>query len=137
MGFDFTPRNKTAGDFFISAYVWPYMLDAGLGLVLGCGEGFEPGHFIYIVRPDDRCIRHNDGARVTARECKDLAKVARWIAAVQEARIKQWEEVPAEEQQRMRKDKFGIYKLPWHPGMVQQFRNFADWCEKAGGFRIT
>ena len=29
-----------------------------------------------------------------------------------------------------------IYKLPWHPDVVQRFRDFADWAEKSGGFRI-
>jgi hypothetical protein len=137
MGYDFEPRNKKAGDYHIGAFSWPQMLDAGLGLVLGTGQGFKPGEFIYISRPDKLCVQYNDGARVTASECKDLAKVARWIAAVQDARIKQWATVPADEQQRMRDDKYGTYKLPWHPDVVQKFRAFADWCEKSGGFKIN
>lgn len=137
MGYDFTPKNKKAGDYHIGAFSWPQMLDAGLGLVLGTGQGFKPAEFIYITRPDKLCVQYNDGARVTASECKDLAKVARWIAAVQDARIKQWATVPADEQRRMSDDKNGIYKLPWHPDTVQKFRNFADWCEKSGGFKIN
>lgn len=136
MGYDFTPKNKKAGDYHIGAFSWPVMLDAGLGLVLGTGPGFKPAEFIYIKRPDGLCVQYNDGARVTAQECKDLARVARWIAAIQNARIKQWDTVAPEEQQRMRDDKSGIYKLPWHPDAVERFTDFADWCEKSGGFRI-
>src|ERR1039457_2246220 len=97
MGYDFTPRNKKAGCYHIGAFSWPNMLDAGLGLVLGTGQGFAPAEFIYITRPDGLCVQYNDGSRVTAKECKELAKVARWIAAVQEARIKQWATIPAED----------------------------------------
>lgn len=136
MGFDLTPRKKEAGDYTIGAFSWPQMLDAGLGLVLGTGAGFKPAEFIYLSRPDDKCVQYNDGAYVTAAECKDLAKVGRWIADIQDARIRQWAKVSPEEQQRMSADKSGIYKLPWHPDVVQKFRNFADWCEKAGGFWI-
>lgn len=136
MGFDFTPRNKKAGNYSIGAFSWPLMLDEGLGLVLGTGKGFKPAEFIYIKRPDGLCVQYNDGARVSARECKDLAKVARWIAAIQGARIKQWATVPPEEQQRMRDDTSRIYRLPWNPDAVKKFRDFADWCDKAGGFRI-
>ena len=112
------------------------MLDAGLGLVLGTGAGFRPAQFIYISRPDNKCVQYNDGAHVTAKECKDLAKVSRWIADIQDARIKQWAEVAPDEQHRMSADKSGLYKLPWHPDVVKRFRDFADWVEKSGGFRI-
>lgn len=113
------------------------MLDAGLGLVLGTGQGFRPGEFVYLTRPDGRCVQYNDGARVTAAECKELAKVARWIAEIQNGRIKQWEKVPAADQERMRNEKTGLYKLPWHPDVVKKFVDFADWCEKSGGFKIN
>lgn len=120
------------------------MLDAGLGLVLGTGEGFAPGEFIYIKRPDNKCVQYNDGAKVTAKEAKELAKVARWIARIQEARIKQWEHVPIESRKQMEdsnklsESKFAnlIYKLPWHPDVVKKFTDFADWAEKSGGFKI-
>lgn len=144
MGYDFTPLNKAAGDYHLGAFSWPFMLNAGLGLVLGTGEGFKPAEFIYITRPDKKCVQYNDGARVSAKEAKELAKVARWIARVQEARIKQWETIPAEERTRMEQDNklfeskcmSKTYKLPWHPDVVQRFIKFADWAEKSGGFRI-
>lgn len=144
MGYDLTPRNKKAGDYHIGAFSWPMMLDAGLGLVLGTAPGFKPAEFIYLSRPDNLCVQYNDGARVTAAECKDLAKVARWIAAVQEGRIRQWEKVPDEEKDRMKaankrlesEGRSALYKLPWHPDVVKSFRDFADWCEKSRGFKI-
>ena len=112
------------------------MLDAGLGLVLGTGDGFKPAQFIYLSRPDGKCVNYNDGAYVTVAECRDLAKVARWIADIQDGRIRQWEQVPSEGRERMAANTSGIYKLPWHPDVVKKFRDFADWCEKSGGFWI-
>jgi hypothetical protein len=144
MPFDFTPKNKASGEYSVGCFSWSFMLDAGLGLVLGTGEGFRPGQFVYITRPDGLCVHYNDGARVSAREAQELAKVARWIARVQEARIEQWKTIPAEEQKRMEADSktrldhglSRVYKLPWAPETVQQFRAFADWAEKSGGFKI-
>jgi hypothetical protein len=144
MGYDFKPRNKSAGDYQLGAFSWPFMLEAGLGLVLGIGEGFRPGEFIYLRRPDDLCVEYNYGARVTALECRELARVARWIAAVQEARLKQWATVSKEEQDRMRSEadrrlnsgESKLYKLPWHPDVIKRFRDFADWAERSGGFKI-
>ncbi len=144
MGYDFVPKNKAAGDYHIGAFSWPFMLEAGLGLVFGSGEGFKPGEFIYITRADGKCVNYNDGARVSREEAKELAKVARWIARIQEARIKQWAKVPSEERARMEQDNklreskcmSNIYKLPWHPNAVQRFVQFAEWAEKSGGFTI-
>ena len=140
MGYDFKPKNKSAGWYQLGAFSWPFMLKAGLGLVLGTGEGFKPAEFIYITRPDKKCVQYNDGAKVTATEAKELARVARWIARIQEARIKQWEKVPADERTRMENDNKlmtpRIYKLPWHPEAVARFTKFADWAERSGGFSI-
>ena len=83
MSYDLTPRNKKAGDYRIGAFTWPQMLKEGLGLVLGTGDGFRPAEFIYLERPDGLCVHYNDGAHVTAKECKDLVKVSRWIADIQ------------------------------------------------------
>lgn len=141
MGYDFKPVNKAAGDYHLGAFSWPMMLDSGLGLVLGTGPGFSPGQFIYIKRPDGLCVQYNDGAKVSAKESKELAKVARWIARFENARIMQWQTVPIEERNRMeaRNKTEGIthiYKLPWSPDCVQKFLDFAEWSEKSGGFKI-
>ncbi len=136
MGFDFKPRKKEAGWYRIGAFSWSLMLERGLGLVLGVGKGFKPGEFIYITRPDKLCVEYNDGARVSAAESKELAKVARWIAAIENARINQWGKVPTDDQIRMKADTHYTYDLPWHPDRVEDFMKFADWCEKSGGFTI-
>lgn len=136
MGFDFVPKKKEAGPYHIGAFSWPIMLEKGLGLVLGVGKGFRPGEFIYITRPDKLCVEYNDGARVSAKESKELAKVARWIARVEQARINQWKTVPEKEQETMKADTMHIYDLPWAQERVEDFKKFADWCEKSGGFRI-
>ena len=136
MGFDFKPRNKDAGDYHLGEFSWPSMLDAGLGLVLGTGPGFRPSEFVHVSRPDGLCVQYNDGAAVTAEECKDLAKWARWIARVQEARINAFDKLTDVEKNQIRADESGVYKQPWSRVRVEQFRDFADWCERSGGFEI-
>jgi hypothetical protein len=141
MGYDFKPKKKGVAWYQIGAFSWPMMLDAGLGLVLGTGKGFRAAEFIYIKRPDGLCVQYNDGASVSVRESKELAKVARWIAAVQTARLNQWETLPEAERQRMEADnEMSIYPkpydLPWHKDAIKRFTDFADWAEKSGGFRI-
>lgn len=142
MGYDFTPKNKKAGDYHLGAFSWLFMIEQGLGLVLGVGKGFCPGQFIWINRPDKRCVMYNDGAKVTAKEAKELAKVARHIARVETARLAEWEKVDKEEKARMEeanKMMVGnklLYTLPWSQEAIDRFTKFANWADKSGGFRI-
>lgn len=136
MAYDFFPKNPNAEPYSLGAFSWPIMLEAGLGLVLGTGKGFRPGEFVYLSRPDGRCVQYNDGATVTPEECAELAKVCRWIVAIQEARIREWEKLEEPTRRMMKADKAGTYTLPWHPGYIQKFRDFATWCDQAQGFEI-
>lgn len=136
MGMDLYARNKAAGDFHWGAFGWSWMLAEGVGLPVGHFPGLAPGEFIYNDRPDGKSLGYNDGARVSAKEAKDMAKMARWIAAKQRAMTQSFESRSAEEQAAMREDRFKIYTLPVRQDWVEQLDKFADWAEKSGGFRV-
>lgn len=136
MGYDLRPRNKAAGDFQMGAFSWCWMLDNGVGLPVGYGPGFAPGQFIYRTRPDGKCIGHNDGARITAAEAKEMAKVARWLADYQDDLYAQWMKEPEENRQRMQDNTNRLYKCPVRRDFVEKVRAFAEWAEHSGGFRV-
>jgi hypothetical protein len=136
MGYDLRPRNKSAGSFHMGAFSWGWMLENGVGLPVGYGPGFAPAQFIYRTRPDGKCIGYNDGARVTAAEAKEMAKVARWLADYQEDLYAQWMKEPEESRQRMQGNTSGLYKCPVRRDFVEKVRAFSEWAGQSGGFRV-
>lgn len=136
MGMDLRPLNKAAGDFHWGAFGWSWMLAEGVGLPVGHFSGLSPGEFIFLGRPDGRSLGYNDGARVTAKEAKQMAMVARWIVAKQRAMQEQFLARSEEDRERMREDRFKLYTLPVRTDWVDQLEAFADWAEKSGGFRV-
>jgi len=136
MGYDLRPRNKKVDGFSMGAFSWSWMLENGVGLPVGYGPGFAPAQFIYRARPDGLCIGYNDGARVTAAEAKEMAKVARWVADYQDDLYAQWMKEPEESRQRMQDNTNRLYKCPVRRDFVEKVRAFAEWAEKSGGFTV-
>ena len=136
MGYDLRPRNKAAGEFQMGAFSWCWMLDNGVGLPVGYGPGFSPGQFCYRARPDGLCIGHKDGARVTAAEAKDMARVARWLADYQDDLYALWMRGPEDRRKHMQDDSSRLYKAPVRRDFVEKVRAFAAWAEASGGFRV-
>ena len=136
MGYDLSPRHKVAGDFQMGAFSWCWMLDNGVGLPVGYGPGFSPEQVCYRARPDGLCIGHNDGARVTAAEAKDMAKVARWLADYQDDLYELWMKESEDSRTRMQDNTSRLYKAPVRRDFVEKVRAFADWAPRSGGFRV-
>lgn len=136
MGFDLSARNKAAGDFHWGAFGWSWALEAGMGLPFGHGSGVEPASFVYSGRPDGCSLSYNDGARVSAKEAKEMAKLARWIAEYQENLYNIFMREPEEKRKLMEADHHRLYTLPVRRDWVERLRDFADWAEKSGGFRV-
>jgi len=136
MGMELHARNKAAGQFHWGAFGWSWMLGEGVGLPVGHFHGLSPGEFIYLDRPDGRCLGYNDGAKVSAKEAKDMAKVSRWVVAKQRAMRQQLERRSQQERDDMAEDKYRLYTLPVRADWVDQLEKFADWAEKSGGFRV-
>jgi hypothetical protein len=136
MGFDLKPRNKAAGFFHMGAFSWHWMLEAGVGLPFCYGKGIEPAQFVYGGRKDGLCIGYNDGARITASEARTMATLARWVADYQDAVHRLHDEATEEARKRWESDPHRIYSLPVRRDFIKLARDFADWAEKSGGFRV-
>ena len=134
MGFDLKPRNKAAGMYH--AIGWTWMLEAGVGLVLCVGRGVEPGTFVYRMRPDGNCPYYNDGCRVSAKEAREMARLARLLADYQDVLYDVWMKTPEDKRARIENRFDPIYHLPVRRDFVGGAREFADWAEKSGGFEI-
>ena len=136
MGYDLRPRNKAAGNFQMGAFAWCWMLDNGVGLPVGYGPGVEPGQCCYRLRSDGLCIVNNNGARVTAVEAKNMAKVAWWLSDYQDDLHELLMRETEEDRKRMEGNKYGIYQLPVRRDFVEKVREFAAWAESSSGFRV-
>lgn len=136
MGFDLHPRNKAAGNFHMGAFSWHWMLEAGVGLPFGYGKGIEPAQFVCGGRKDGKCIAYNDGARISAKEAREMAKIARWVADYQDHKRRIFCEASDEVKKRWEEDKYRLYSLPVREDFVEKTRSFAEWAEKSGGFRV-
>jgi hypothetical protein len=77
-----------------------------------------------------------DGAHISAEEAKQMAALARWVAAYQDSLYAEWEKIPEAEQQRMRDNASRLYKSPARRDWVEKLRAFADWAEVSSGFRV-
>ncbi len=124
----------------MGAFSWSWMLEAGVGLVVGYGKGFKPAQFVYLNRPDGLCVAHNDGARITAKEAKQMAQVATWLADYQDALHAEWMKVPETERMKMEeynsKNLDRLYSPPVRRDFIEKVRAFASWAEKSAGFTI-
>ena len=136
MGFDLYARNKKVPSFSMGAFSWTWMLEQGVGLVVGHGKGIEPASFIYATRPDGLSIGYNDGARVTAKEAKQMAFIARLIADHQERMHNEWEKLSEQRRQMIIDDRFGTFNVPVRKDFIEKTRAFAAFAEISGGFRV-
>lgn len=136
MSMDLHPRNKAAGCFSMGSFSWGWMLEQGVGLPVGHGRGIEPASFVYAGRPDGLTIGYNDGARVTAREARDMARIARWVADHQDRLHQLFSALAAERQKEIEEDRFKVYNRPIRKDWIELMRAFADWAEASGGFRV-
>lgn len=123
----------------MGAFCWHWMLEAGVGLPLGYGKGIKPSQFVYRPRKDGLCIGYNDGAIITAKEARTMAKVARWVSDYHQLLWEIWEKMPAKERENItQKTDAGAsyYLIPIRKDFIERAKEFADWAEKSKGFRI-
>lgn len=117
MGYDLVARNKEAGDFYMGAFSFPIIIEA-CGSFFPCIRSPKKEHYgKWLWMPSKRMgyyefpmIMTNDGFKVTAAEAKVMARCARNYADLREDN--------------------------WREDFVEKFRDFADWAERSGGFRI-
>lgn len=138
MGYDLCPKNKNVEEMRINAFVWPFILqDTGMGYILGYGAGLRPGTYVYL-NGNNGSPASNDGYKVTASEAKIMAQIARGYLSVKSFVNKEWDDLKEDERKQMeewnKKDK--IYTSYTGARMMDIIKQFADFAEKSGGFRI-
>jgi len=135
MGYDFVPRNKDLEAFYLGAFSWPWMLDAGLGLVIGTGPATKPGSYIFHPDEKGRSPRNNDGYRVSASDAKKMADIAEGIVFVERYIGEEWAELS--EDQRLSWERRGdLYRKPIRKDFLDKAEQFAVWARQSKGFRI-
>lgn len=119
------PNNKDAGNFHLSAFHWPIILEQ-------CGMYFvaisHKTRWFYVAGVDKRmgeseegpAIIFNSGFPVTEEEARVLARVSRNYAIIQRSATKE--------------------EAPWldllKPQLIYEIEDFAEWAEKSRGFEV-
>lgn len=138
MGYDLMPRNKSLEGFHFGAFGWPWMLDQGVGLVVGYAQGRVPGTFLYTPDARDkqgRNLMYNDGAYVTADAARAMARAARALASAYRAINREWDEL-TEEQRRIQEPMKDTYRRPVREDWLDSIERFAQWAEQSQGFHV-
>lgn len=136
MGFDLRPRNKNVDTFHMGAFSYGWMMDSPVGWVVGYSKGISPASYISYAREDDCDLMQNDGGHVSAKEAKEMAKMARLLAENQERLHNHFDKQDEVTQKMYQENKGGYYNLPVRKDFIQKVKDFADFAEKSGGFRV-
>jgi len=138
MGFDLEPRNKKIDQFHFGAFSWSWMMNAGVGLVLGYSPSKQPAEFTYIPDKKGRCPSYNDGYYVSADLAWAMAQAAIGLTVGQRRINKEWAELEPEERekQKERNEKLRIYKMPVREDFIEIVEKFAVWAQISRGFGI-
>lgn len=146
MGFDFTAAREDAEDFHLGAFSWSWMLDTGVGLILGT-QNAGGGSFIYTPRPVvgedgetyDTCPHHNDGFPVTDAEARAIALALRGLVQCERHRRESWDALPADERAQIERLDYtspSRRRMPIRADFVDKAEAMAAWAETSGGFAI-
>ena len=139
MGYNLKPINKKEPEIVMGAFIWTIILEeTGMGYVLGYGKGIDPGTYIY-QQGNKGSPASNDGYKVSSKEAKMMAIVARGYISVQEFVNKQWSELP-EEKRAWKKESLekgeNYYRREVGVEFLDKIKQFCDFAEKSKGFRI-
>lgn len=137
MSYDFMPKNDVE-EFRMGAFSWPILLE-----VFGYLFPFQSkgGRWVYNWEIDNRfkeehnypIIISNDGFEVTEEEARMMARMTRNYCAIQrkldDSHFNEDVPVTAPEWERKWPQKI---REDW----IEKFKEFADWAETSGGFKI-
>ena len=139
MGYDFSPRQKEAGRFHMSAFLWPHFLEQ-CGAYFICIQQPYGAKWFFVSGVDERMpeqdkyprLISNDGFPITEEEAKVLARIARNYVTIQRGL-----EDPHQDDNDFLKP---IALQPWprkvREDWIDHLEKFADWAEQSGGFEI-
>src|SRR6185503_2298578 len=131
--YDLVPRRRGAGDFYLGAFAWPFLIERAFGTLYPVT--YQGPRWICAFGADPRMpqgdgyprLISNDGFRVSADEARQMARCARNLCAIQRAVAAAAAADPSEDWKGV------LFRSDW----VVKFEQFADWAEGSGGFRIT
>ena len=138
MGYDLKPRNKDIGWFHFGAFSWSWMLNAGVGLVIGYGKAKDPASFSYIPDKKGRCPGYNDGYYVCADLAWAMAHAANGLVVSQHRIRKEWAAMSEDERQKAMEwnKRHKIYQEPVREDFIDLVEKFVQWAQKSHGFGI-
>lgn len=111
MGFDLYPRRKNVEPVSFNGFMWAGMMDTGIGLVIGAGDG-GGGQWFFCGEGENPFF--NDGARVSAPDARVMARCASTEA--------------------LRLVTIGEHVEASH--LVKSLKKFAAFAAESGGFEI-
>jgi len=142
MGYNLQPRNKKLDVFQVGAFSWSWMLEAGVGLVIGTGPAMKMGKYSFIADSKGHDPRKNDGFRVTAEQAKAMSLVAFGLARVNRSINSEWDNLSSKEKEQIEADLSAIpraenwYKSAIREDFIETAEAFAAWAKDSGGFCI-
>lgn len=136
MGFDLRPRNKNLNTFTMGSFSYGWMMDSPVGWVVGYSKGITPTSYIAYVREDGCDLMSNDGGRVSAKEAKQMARMARLLAENQKQLHNHFDKLDEVTKKIYEENKDNRYHLPVRKDFIEKIEAFADFAEKSGGFRV-
>lgn len=134
MGFELKPRNKKLDFFHFGIFIWTWMLDSGVGLIINTAPAMKPGTFSYTPDKKGMCANYNDGFYVAAKEAKAMAIAARGLVKTKRWINAEWNKLNPEEKEKYEKCEF--YKKATREDFIRKVEQFVDWAEKSQGFGI-
>jgi hypothetical protein len=137
MGYSLRPRNKALKSFHFGAFSWLWMLDEGVGYVIGYGRGVTPGTWIAAPDPSGRFPTHEDGFRVSAEQARAMAMAARGVVAVYRHVQREHDAATPEERARREEQRWrDMYRTPVRADFLDLAEAFAAWADESRGFGV-
>lgn len=134
MGYDLYARNKELEPYHFGAFSWSWMLQQGIGLILGTGPAMEPASYSWIGDKKGRDPNTSDGFFVTAAQARAMSMAATGLAKTKRFLNTQWEKLTPEEYKNY--EKVDIFKKPVREDFIEKVEKFAEWAKKSKGFAI-
>ena len=137
MGMFLRPRHKELGTFHCGGFFWSWLLNEGVGLVIGAGPGIEPASFIFHGDGRKKCgDPYNGGFRVTSKQAKEMSWSALAVLKIQQHKQRQFDALDEKMKQYIRDDNRKLFSPPVRSDWRIVLERFVEFSCNSGGFEI-
>jgi len=144
VGYDFVPRNKAAGGFYLGAFSFPVALQACNYLwpaVFGAVEFYALNDPCWGTKDPSSCppIMTNDGFYVSAEEARIMARLIKNFVRIQKCALKEQTQASKQADGPITQDDTAVRKWPLvvtRTDFLDKFGAFSEWLVKSRGFWI-